>query len=347
MDNWREQIRNSITKTEDLCQYISLSEDEKLALQNKKFQITPYMMKLITQYDQNDVLRKQFIPFCNDSTFYYSADYLNELKFQPVPNLIHKYKNRVIITITNKCACYCQFCTRQRLTYYDYHLGFDKEKILNYIQENTAINDVLITGGDPLMMETNELIALIDSIERINNVKVIRIGTRIPITLPMRIDDELVNALQKYNNLYINIHVNHPSELTLESRNAILNLANAGIPLGSQSVLLKGINDNAVTLKKLFEELICIKVKPYYLYQCDKVRGCEGYITDPHKGIMLINQLSTEISGFALPKFVIDTPEAGKMILAPCNLADCQSNAIYMKMEHKDIIYYTDELSEK
>lgn len=146
--------------------------------------------------------------------------------------------------------------------------------------------------------------------------------------------------------IFIYIHVNHPSELTLESRNAILNLANAGIPLGSQSVLLKGINDNAVTLKKLFEELICIKVKPYYLYQCDKVRGCEGYITDPHKGIMLINQLSTEISGFALPKFVIDTPEAGKMILAPCNLADCQSNAIYMKMEHKDIIYYTDELSE-
>lgn len=344
MNNWREQIKNSIITIEDLCQYITLSEAEQIALKNKKFRITPYMMKLITEYDSNNVLRKQFIPLGDTTSFNYRADYLDELKFQPIPNLIHKYKNRVIITPTNKCACYCQFCTRQRLTYCDSKLHFDKQKILNYIQENPTINDVLITGGDPLMMETNELITLIDSIECIANVKIIRIGTRIPITLPMRIDNELVHSLQKYNNLYINIHVNHPLELTPESKKAILALANAGIPLGSQSVLLKGINDDFSTLKKLFEDLICIKVKPYYLYQCDKVKGCENYITSPQKGIVLINQLLHEVSGFALPKFVIDTPEAGKMILAPCNLEKFHENTVYMKMANKDVIYSTDEL---
>ena len=299
MKNWKEQIRNSITKTEDLNQYITLSEDEQQALQMKKIQITPYMMNLISKCDSNKALRMQFIPFNNNTHLQYDADYLDESKFQPVPNLIHKYKNRVIIIATKKCACYCQFCTRQRVTNNVQQIYFDKQKIIDYIQANKNINDVLITGGDPLIMDTYEIVSLIDSLECIENIKIIRIGTRIPITLPMRIDDELINALRKYNNLYINIHVNHPSELTSESRKAILALANAGIPLGSQSVLLKGINDDVTILKRLFEELICIKVKPYYLYQCDKVTGCENYILDPQKGINIINNLSREISGFA------------------------------------------------
>lgn len=346
MINWKEQVKSCITQVEQISQYITLNESEYEAMKNKKFQITPYMMRLIAVADCKEALRKQFVPFSDDTSYKYSADYLNELKFQPIPNLIHKYKNRVIIIATNKCACYCQFCTRQRVTCREQHIHFDKEKILDYIKQNREINDVLITGGDPLIMETHTIVSLIDSLSEIDHIKVIRIGTRIPITLPMRIEDELVKALQKYKNLYINIHINHPAELTVESKNAISRLANAGIPVGSQTVFLKGINDNLETLKCLFEELVSIKVKPYYLYQCDKVSGCENFITDPKKGISIINTLSQEISGFALPKFVIDTPEAGKMILAPCHLQNFGKDAVYMKTINRDIIYPTNEIAE-
>lgn len=346
MNNWKEQIKSCITQVEQISQYITLTESEYEAMENKKFQITPYMMRLIAETDCEEALRKQFVPF-NDSTSYkYSADYLNELKFQPIPNLIHKYKNRVIIIATNKCACYCQFCTRQRVTCRKQYGYFDKGKILDYIKQNREINDVLITGGDPLILETHTIVSLIDSLSEIDHIKVIRIGTRIPITLPMRIEDELVNALRKYKNLYINIHINHPVELRPESRNAISRLVNAGIPIGSQTVFLKGINDNLETLRCLFEELISIKVKPYYLYQCDKVSGCESFISNPQKGISIINTLSQEISGFAVPKFVIDTPEAGKMILAPCHLQNLSKDAVYMKTINRDIVYSTSEFEE-
>lgn len=343
MNEWREELKNSITEIENLKKYIHLSESEQQAVQEKKVQITPYMMNLISHLDSESGLRKQFIPTVNHTGFQYRDDYLNELEFQPVPNLIHKYKNRVIIIATNACACYCQFCTRQRVTKNN-SFCFDRAQILNYIRTNKSINDVLITGGDPLICNTQDIGSLIDDVADIEHIKVIRIGTRVPITLPMRIDDELVNTLGKYNNLYINIHVNHPLELTSESQNAILRLANAGIPLGSQSVLLKGINDNAATLKELFEKLVSIKVKPYYLYQCDKVAGCENYITNPEKGIALINHLAQELSGFALPKFVIDTPDAGKKVLAPCHLHSIDENAIYIQADNTSIVYSTEEL---
>lgn len=346
MNSWKEQIKNCITQIEQISQYITLNESEYEAVINKKFQITPYMMRLISETDCKEALRKQFVPFINNTSYKYSADYLNELKFQPIPNLIHKYKNRVIIIATNKCACYCQFCTRQHVTCGEQHIYFDKEKILDYIKQNREIKDVLITGGDPFILETHIIISLIDSLSEIDHIKIIRIGTRIPVTLPMRIEDELVNALRKYKNLYINIHINHPTELNAESKNAISRLTNAGIPIGSQTVFLKGINDNLETLRCLFEELISIKVKPYYLYQCDKVSGCESFITDPQKGISIINTLSQEISGFAVPKFVIDTPETGKMILAPCHLQNLNKNAVYMKTINRDIVYSTSEFAE-
>ncbi len=345
MSAWKDQIQNCITQIEQINKYINLNVSEQEAVKNRKFQITPYMMSLIAQSDCEKVLRKQFVPFNESNPYKYKADYLNELKFQPIPNLIHRYKNRVIIIATNKCACYCQFCTRQRVTCREQSIHLEIKRILSYIKQNSEINDVLITGGDPLIMDTDTIVSLIDSISEIDHIRVIRIGTRIPITLPMRIDDELVNALSKYKNLYINIHINHSAELTAESRNAITRLANAGIPIGSQTVFLKGINDNIETLRNLFEELVSIKVKPYYLYQCDKVSGCENFITDPKRGITIINTLSQEISGFAVPKFVIDTPEAGKMILAPCHLQSLNSEKIYMKTTNDKIEYSTSEFS--
>ena len=207
MTDWKEQLRNCIIKMEDLYKYITLSQAEYQALQMKKIQITPYMMNLILKHDMNGVLRKQFIPIHNSTHFQYCSDYLNESNFQPVPNLIHKYKNRVIIITTNNCACYCQFCTRQRVTNNAQNFCFDKQKIIDYIHANKNINDVLITGGDPLIWNTDEIVSLIDSLERIDTINIIRIGTRIPITLPMRIDDELVNALRNYNNIYISIFI--------------------------------------------------------------------------------------------------------------------------------------------
>lgn len=338
MENWEEQLKNSITNVSQLHNCISENQSGNYDLQ-KEIRISPYMMNLISKMDSEGVLKKQFIPFKKDSAYKYDNDYLNESKFEPIPNLIHRYKNRVIIIVTNRCACYCQFCTRQRVTKNKQHIHLDVENILDYIRKDININDVLITGGDPLILENTQLVTLIDQLENIDHLKVVRIGTRIPITLPMRIDDELVEVLRKYNNLYINIHVNHPIELTTESRHAIYRLTSVGIPVGSQTVLLKGINDNFETLKQLFEELIQIRVKPYYLYQCDKVAGCEDFVVDPQKGISIINALSQEISGFALPKYVIDTPELGKMILAPCHLQSLDNDVVLMKAGNKKINY--------
>lgn len=313
-------------KWEDELKYCITNED---SLDGPKLHLTPYMNNLI-ESTHSSALQKQFIPHTSNFSFQFSNDYLREEEYMPIPNLIHRYRSKVIIIATNQCACYCQFCTRQRITRSGEISLNNFEKILDYIKKHPEIEDVLVTGGDPLVLSTNKIINILQEIEKIKNVKIIRIGTRIPITLPQRINIELVNELKRITHLYINIHINHPDELTIMSKNAILSLANAGIPLGSQSVLLKGINDNYNILKNLFEELIQIKVKPYYLYQCDKVKGCEDFIVDVQKGIDIINKLCNQISGFAVPKFVVDTPEMGKMVLAPCSVNRIDGNTFYI-----------------
>lgn len=312
---WEEELQNCITDNQHIYE--------------QKLHLTPYMNKLIESTHSN-ALRKQFIPHTSTSNFQFSNDYLLEDEYTPVSNLIHRYKNKAVIITTNQCACYCQFCTRQRITRSG-EISFDNfERILDYIRKHSEIEDILITGGDPLILSTNKIVTILREIEKIDSVKIIRIGTRIPIALPQRIDAELIEELKTFNHLYINIHINHPDELTPDSKKAILSLANAGIPLGSQSVLLKGINDDYNVLKILFEQLIQIKVKPYYLYQCDKVKGCEDFITDIHKGINIINKLCNQISGFAVPKFVVDTPEMGKMVLAPCSISRIEGDTFYL-----------------
>lgn len=307
---------------------------------DQKIQLTKYMADLIEEA-QSNALKKQFIPQDLASDISFVDDYLREDAYMPIPNLIHRYKSKALILATNQCACYCQFCTRQRITKKG-ELDLDNlQKISDYIRTHKDINDVLITGGDPLILKTDKLVKILQEIKKIKTVKILRIGTRIPITLPCRIERNLINALSSFTNLYINIHVNHPDELSTESKKAILSLANAGIPLGSQSVLLKGINDDFETLKTLFEELVSIKVKPYYLYQCDKVQGCEHFITDVRKGIRLINELCNQISGFALPKFVVDTPEIGKTVLAPCSITGIDGNLIYLANGNERCVYHS------
>ncbi len=315
MMTWEEEIQNCIT--------------DQQSVDRQPLHLTPYMNNLI-ESTHSVALQKQFMPHIPVHDFQFSNDYLREDEYMPIPNLIHRYKSKAVIIATNQCACYCQFCTRQRITRSG-EISFDNfEKILDYIKKHPEINDVLVTGGDPLILNTDKITSILREIEKIDNVKIIRLGTRIPITLPKRINKELVKELRTFNRLYINIHINHPDELTPSSKRAILSLANAGIPLGSQTVFLKEINDDYDILKNLFEQLIQIKVKPYYLYQCDQVRGCENFIADVCKGINIINKLCNQISGFAVPKFVVDTPEMGKMVLAPCSVDRVDGHTFYL-----------------
>lgn len=311
------QLAHSICNMQDLAELLELSTEE-MARHDKKIRITPYILQEIK--NGNFQIRKQFIPFSGQKSLAFEDDYLQEETYSPVENLVHRYKSKAIYIATNQCACYCQFCTRQRVTQHSRPYKDNLGKILEYLRKHREINDLLITGGDPLILDTSKISRILDAISSLQHIKVIRIGTRVPITLPMRIDAELLDALGKYNNLYINIHINHVSELTVESRKAIVSLANKGIPLGSQTVFMTDINNNEMALRELFCELVSLKVKPYYLYQCDKVKGCEEYVADVLEGIRIINSLCNTMSGFAIPKFVVDTPELGKMVLAPCSI---------------------------
>jgi lysine 2,3-aminomutase len=261
---------------------------------------------------------------------------LNEQHYEIVNSVIQKYENRVAILTNNCCASFCQFCTRQRLMNAQNQL-FDLSEEFEYINKNSEIHDVLLTGGDPLTMKNSYIKQILDKLSDIRHVDIIRIGTRVPVTLPMRIDQQLIDTLCQYPALYMNIHVNHPDEITEESIKAICLLTNAGIPLGSQSVLLKHINDDADTLQKLFESLVKLKIKPYYLYQCDQENGCEYFIVSPFRGIELINNINGRLSGLAVPRYVVDTPDMGKLVLAPCNIKSANATQLYLENYKKEM----------
>lgn len=330
------QLSHSICSFQELSNMLKLSKEE-LDMRDKKIRITPYILQSIK--NGNMQIRKQFIPFTSQNRLPFDDDYLQETLYSPIENLVHRYKNKAIYIATNQCACYCQFCTRQRVTQSHQTYKENLEQIIEYLRNHEEIDDLLITGGDPLILDTSKLSKILNAISSLKHIKIIRIGTRIPITLPMRIDSTLVDTLGKYNNLYINIHINHISELTIESRKAILLLANKGIPIGSQTVFLKGINNNESDLRELFSELISIKVKPYYLYQCDQVKGCEEYVADILEGIKIINNMCNTMSGFAIPKFVIDTPKLGKMVLAPCSNIVLSDGKLYLSSSQGECSY--------
>ena len=353
-EDWSWHIDNAIHDVEELEKYLVLNETERLALRKEigtRIFITPYMLSLLETDRENGPLRKQFLPCVKkEHSLYFSNDVLHEEAACVTPHLIHKYKNRVALLAYSTCANYCQFCTRQRITKHSFGkpIMHDLAMALEYIKKNTSINDVLITGGDPLLMKTEHLAKLLEELYQINHIKIIRIGTRIPITLPMRINNELVSMLSRYSPLYINIHINHVSEITKQSERAILALANIGIPLGSQSVLLHSINDNIDTLKELFERLLQIKVKPYYLYQCEEVAGCENFIVHPSRGIKLLNDLCGMISGLAIPRYIIDTPGCfSKLTLAPRFVKEISDETLYIDDGYGNIFLYNANASAK
>lgn len=318
-NDWKWQMKNRITTCEQLSKIIDLTDPEKEeineCLLHFKMAITPYYSSLIDPSDPDCPIRKQAIP-SRKELIYDPGDMddpLCEDKYSPVEGIVHRYPDRVLFLLTRKCSMYCRHCTRRRLVgCEDFSLNEDRiEKAIDYIRHNERVRDVLLSGGDPLVMPDRWLENIIRKLRDIPHVEIIRIGTRTPVVLPMRITDDLLQMLRQYHPIWINTHFNHPKEITDESSEACARIADAGIPLGNQSVLLRGVNDDADTLKELFTKLLRIRVRPYYLYQCDPSRGISHFRTPVSKGIDIMKQLRGFITGFAVPEYVIDAPGGG------------------------------------
>lgn len=317
--DYKWQLQNVIKDIPTLEKVVSLGEQEKKELKEclKKFRmaITPYYAALMDKENKNCPVRLQAIPrgleLKNDASDL--NDPLHEDIDSPVPGLTHRYPDRVLLLVTNICSMNCRHCTRRRL------VGFEDmdmetanlDKAIEYIKETKEVRDVLISGGDPFVLTDEALESIIKRLREIDHVEIIRIGSRIPVVMPMRITDSLVNMLKKYQPIYVNTHFNHPKEMTNSAFKACAKLSDAGIPLGNQSVLLKSVNDCPQTMKKLVHELLMARVKPYYIYQCDLSKGISHFRTPVSKGVEIIENLRGHTTGMAVPTFVVDAPGGG------------------------------------
>jgi lysine 2,3-aminomutase len=321
-NNWKWQIANRITTAEEIAKYLSMSDEEKADVEKClslfRMSVTPYYASLIDVNDPNDPIRKVCIPSIKETYPCKSdlADPLGEEKDSPVPHIVHRYPDRVLFLVTLCCSTYCRYCTRRRVVGEEDNVITEDELqvALKYIRDHEEIRDVLISGGDPLVMDTDKLEHIISQLRQIPHVDIIRIGTRVPVVLPMRIDDELLNMLKKYQPIWINTHFSHPNEITPDSERACEAIVDAGIPLGNQTVLLKDLNNTTEILKTLMLKLVHMRVRPYYLYQCDLTQGIGHFRTGVDEGIKIIHELQGFISGYAVPKFVIDAPGGGGKI---------------------------------
>ncbi len=313
------QLRNRITSLAQLEKHLVLSPEERagvLLTGNKlAMAITPHYFNLIEADNPNCPIRRQVIPRIEES---YDdrdemADPCGEDSHMPVPGLVHRYPDRVLFLVTDRCASYCRYCTRSRMVsgVGEQELHTEFEAAFRYLEEHTEIRDVLLSGGDALMLSNNKLEAILARLRSIEHIEFLRIGSRVPIFLPQRITSELCQMLQKYHPLWMSVHVNHPRELTTEVKTALEMLANHGIPLGNQSVLLSGVNDDLETMRTLVHKLLRCRVRPYYLYQCDLIKGSSHLRTSVSKGLEIIEGLRGHTTGYAVPQFVIDAPGGG------------------------------------
>jgi lysine 2,3-aminomutase len=345
-NDWKWQIRNRIETVEELKKYLPLTQEEEEAisktLQTLRMAITPYYLSLIDPNDPNDPIRKRAVPTINE--LYRASedlvDPLSEDVDSPVPGLTHRYPDRVLLLITDQCSMYCRHCTRRRFAgQTDAPLPMDKiERAIEYIAKTPQIRDVLISGGDPLTLSDDKLESIIKRLREIPHVEIIRIGSSTPVVLPQRITPELVNMLKKYHPIWVNTHFNHPHEITEDSRRACEMLADAGIPLGNQTVLLRGVNDCVHVMKKLVHELVKIRVRPYYIYQCDLSLGLSHFRTPVSKGIEIIEALRGHTSGFCVPTFVVDAPGGGGKIPVGPNYVISQSHDKVVLRNYEGVI---------
>ena len=318
-NDWHWQVRNRIETLDELKKYIRLTEEEqegvRSVLSTLRMAITPYYLSLINPDDPHDPVRKQCIPTAAE-THQAAADLLDPLhedEDSPVPGLTHRYPDRVLFLITDMCSMYCRHCTRRRFAGQkdDESPSERIEKALEYIEKTETVRDVLLSGGDALMVGDKKLEYIISRLRQIKHVEIVRLGSRVPVVCPQRITPELCEMLRKYHPVWLNTHFNHPNEVTEESRRACAMLADAGIPLGNQSVLLRGVNDCVYIQRELVHELVKMRVRPYYLYQCDLSMGLEHFRTPVSKGIEIIEGLRGHTSGYCIPTFVVDAPGGG------------------------------------
>ncbi|MBO4870951.1 MAG: lysine 2,3-aminomutase [Muribaculaceae bacterium] len=318
-NDWKWQVRNRVETLEDLKKYIHLTAEEeegvKKTLSTLRMAITPYYLSLINPDDPHDPIRRQCIP-TGAETHQAHADLLDPLhedEDSPTPGLTHRYPDRVLFLITDMCSMYCRHCTRRRFAgQTDKECSSDRiEKALEYIEKTECVRDVLLSGGDALMVGDSKLEYIISRLRAIPHVEIVRLGTRTPVVCPQRITPELCAMLKKYHPVWVNTHFNHPNEVTEESKRACEMLADAGIPLGNQSVLLRGVNDCVHVMKHLVQDLVKIRVRPYYIYQCDLSMGLEHFRTPVSKGIEIIEGLRGHTSGLCIPTFVVDAPGGG------------------------------------
>jgi len=341
--NWKWQIKHSIRdiSTFERLLGIEFAQDEKKELEKTiaKFplSITPYYLSLIDSSDyKNDPIFKQSFPSSSELIVskYEMTDPLSEDKDSPVPGITHRYPDRVLFHLSNTCSMYCRHCTRKRKVG-DIDSIPEKDEILKgieYIKNSPAVRDVLLSGGDPFMLSDQYLDWILTELWNIPHVEVIRIGTRMPVVLPYRITDDLVEMLKKHHPLWINTHFNHPREITTSSKTALKKLADAGIPLGNQTVLLAGVNDCHRIIKKLLHKLVQNRVRPYYMYQCDLSEGLTHFRTPVGKGIEIMENLIGHTSGFAIPTYVIDAPGGGgKIPVMPNYLVSWSTNKVILR----------------
>ena len=347
-NDWKWHFRHRITSVDELASFIPLTLKEqsqlRLVTQRYPLAITPYYLSLIDPADPNDPIRQQAVPSFDEIALagIGYADPLEEKRDSVVPGLVHRYPDRVLMVLTDICPMFCRHCTRKREWCHGGWVRPDSEieAMLNYIRNHKAIRDVVISGGDPLTLSTQHLEGVISRLRRIEHVEIIRIGTRFPVVLPQRIDDELCSMLSKYGPIWLNTHFNHVNEITPEAAAACDRLVRSGVPVNNQSVLLRGINDSVEAQTKLCQGLLKIKVRPYYLYQCDEVEGTEHLRTPVETGLKIIEGMRGYTSGLAVPTFVIDLPQGGGKIPLQPNYILSQNGDRLLARNYRGHIYH-------
>jgi lysine 2,3-aminomutase len=342
MDDWQRLLQGSLRKPEEIAQRFGLDLEEVRRIARVfKIQITPYYASLIKT--RGDAMWRQMVPDPAELREHTGeADPLLEDEDSPVPGIVHRYPDRVLFLVSHSCASYCRFCTRKR------EVG-DPSKIhpryieggLEYIRNHPEVRDVIISGGDPLMLSDRKIEDILKGVRAIPHVEIVRIGTRAPCVLPQRVTEKLATMLKKYHPLYINVHFNHPDEITPESSLALNRLADVGIPLGNQTVLLKGVNDDPLVMRRLMQKLLTVRVRPYYIYQADYVSGTEHLRTTVEKGLEIMDALRGWTSGLAVPYYCIDAPGGGgKIPLIPNYLQSITSEQVVMRNYAGEVYAY-------
>ena len=344
MELWQEMIRNSITTVDHLVEKFNI--DKEVAGKLDEFfqaRINPYYLSLIRY--PGDPIWLQCVPDVKElDDIDAEDDPLHEDEMSPVPNITHRYPDRALFLVTSQCGLYCRFCTRKRKVGDQTKISMRTfESAFRYLEQHTEISDVILSGGDPLMLTDTMLEKILARLRQIKHIQIIRLGSKMPCVLPQRITPQLVDMLKKYHPIYCNTHFNHPWEITEESKKACAMLVDAGIPVGNQCVLMKGVNDNAETMKQLMKGLLAMRVRPYYIYMADLTKGANHFRTPIKVGLDIMDKLRGHISGLAVPHFVVDAPGGGgKIPLLPNYVISQDENKIVLRNFKYNIYEYPD-----